>query len=78
MYQCVHEGRIYQLKLLCGKDYPDKPPSVRFHSRISMTCVDPETGLVELHMLSDDDGGGWHRDCTMEDVLTQLKKEMDT
>eukprot|EP00249_Psilotum_nudum_P005559 c18998_g1_i1 orf=1-435(-) len=38
-HNSVHEGRIYQLKLFCDKDYPDKPPSVRFHSRINMTCV---------------------------------------
>lgn len=44
--QSVHEGRIYQLKLFCDKDYPENPPSVRFHSRINMTCVNPETGVV--------------------------------
>ncbi|KAF2305604.1 hypothetical protein GH714_006978 [Hevea brasiliensis] len=70
----VHEGRIYQLKLFCGKDYPDNPPSVRFQTRINMTCVNPETGVVEpslFPMLAN-----WQRECTMEDMLTQLKKEM--
>ncbi|MBA0792920.1 hypothetical protein Gohar_017374, partial [Gossypium harknessii] len=42
----VHEGCIYQLKLFCGKDYPDNPPSVRFQTRINMTCVNQETGVV--------------------------------
>lgn len=46
--QSVHEGRIYTLKLFCDKDYPDKPPTVRFHSRINMTHVNQETGLVSL------------------------------
>ncbi|KAG6772420.1 hypothetical protein POTOM_023827 [Populus tomentosa] len=72
--QTVHEGRIYQLKLFCDKDYPEKPPSVRFHSRINMTCVNHETGVVEpkkFGLLSN-----WQRDYTMEDILTQLKKEM--
>ncbi|CAA2986403.1 ubiquitin-conjugating enzyme E2 variant 1D [Olea europaea subsp. europaea] len=71
---CVHEGRIYQLKLFCDKDYPEKPPSVRFHSRINMTCVNHETGLVEpkkFVLLTN-----WQREYTMEDILTQLKKEM--
>ncbi|KAF0908451.1 hypothetical protein E2562_025418 [Oryza meyeriana var. granulata] len=70
----VHEGRIYQLKLFCDKDYPDKPPTVRFHSRINMACVNPDTGLVEgkkFHMLAN-----WQREYTMENILTQLKKEM--
>lgn len=44
--QTVHEGRIYQLKLFCGKDYPDNPPSIRFQTRINMTCVNAESGAV--------------------------------
>ncbi|KAH0469467.1 hypothetical protein IEQ34_001025 [Dendrobium chrysotoxum] len=73
-HNSVHEGRIYQLKLFCDKDYPDKPPSVRFHSRINMTCVNHDTGVVEskkFSMLSN-----WQREYTMEHILTQLKKEM--
>lgn len=45
-WQTVHEGRIYQLKLFCDTDYPDKPPTVRFQTRINMTCVNQETGMV--------------------------------
>ncbi|KAK4484139.1 hypothetical protein RD792_011359, partial [Penstemon davidsonii] len=70
----VHEGRIYQLKLFCGKDYPDKPPSVKFQTRINMSCVNLETGAVEprfFPMLAD-----WQRQYTMEDILLQLKKDM--
>ncbi|TQD90427.1 hypothetical protein C1H46_023976 [Malus baccata] len=70
----VHEGRIYQLKLFCGKDYPDNPPTVRFQTRINMTCVNHDSGVVEpslFPMLAN-----WQREYTMEDVLTQLKKEM--
>ncbi|XP_020577861.1 ubiquitin-conjugating enzyme E2 variant 1C-like isoform X2 [Phalaenopsis equestris] len=70
----VHEGQIYQLKLFCDKDYPEKPPSVRFHTRINMACVNPETGVVEpkkFGLLAN-----WHKESTMEDILTQLKKEM--
>uniref|UniRef100_A0A2N9IQF8 UBC core domain-containing protein n=1 Tax=Fagus sylvatica TaxID=28930 RepID=A0A2N9IQF8_FAGSY len=73
-FKTVHEGRIYQLKLFCDKDYPEKPPSVRFHSRINMTCVNHETGVVEpkkFGLLAN-----WQREYTMEDILTQLKKEM--
>lgn len=70
----VHEGRIYQVQLFCGKDYPNKPPSVKFQSRINMSCVNQETGLVEpclFPMLAD-----WRREYTMEDILMQLKKDM--
>ncbi|THG06382.1 hypothetical protein TEA_011050 [Camellia sinensis var. sinensis] len=73
-HNTVHEGRIYQLKLFCDKDYPDKPPSVRFHSRINMTCVNSETGVVEAKkftMLAN-----WQREYTMEVILAQLRKGM--
>ncbi|CAA7391992.1 unnamed protein product [Spirodela intermedia] len=73
-HNSVHDGRIYQLKLFCDKDYPDKPPIVRFHSRINMACVNHETGVVEptkFGILAT-----WQRDYTMEDILTQLRREM--
>ncbi|CAL9130170.1 unnamed protein product [Musa textilis] len=73
-HNSVHEGRIYQLKLFCDKDYPDKPPSVRFHSRINLTCVSHETGVVEAKRF--DKLANWQREYTMEDILSQLKKEM--
>ncbi|CAI8619895.1 unnamed protein product [Vicia faba] len=70
----VHEGRIYQLKLFCGKDYPDNPPSVRFQTRINMTCVNQESGAVEPNLFPK--LANWKRETTMEDILLQLKKEM--
>ncbi|XP_008781270.1 ubiquitin-conjugating enzyme E2 variant 1D-like [Phoenix dactylifera] len=73
-HNTVHEGRIYQLKLFCDKDYPDNPPTVRFQTRINMTCVNQETGVVEpslFPMLAH-----WQREYAMEDILVNLKKEM--
>ncbi|CAL9168719.1 unnamed protein product [Musa acuminata subsp. burmannicoides] len=73
-HNTVHEGRIYQLKLFCDEDYPDKPPTVRFQTRINMTCINQETGVVEpglFPMLAN-----WQREYTMEDILRSLKKEM--
>ncbi|XXG81821.1 hypothetical protein AAC387_Pa09g2382 [Persea americana] len=75
-HNTVHEGRIYQLKLFCDKDYPDIPPTVKFQTRINMACVNEDTGVVEpalFPMLAD-----WRREYTMEDVLVQLKKEMSS
>lgn len=98
--QTVHEGRIYQLKLFCDKDYPDKPPTVRFHSRINMNCVSHDNGMVHTlslfplfllplflysynwtcHVQVDPKKFGllanWQREYSMEDILTQLRKEM--
>ncbi|KAL6519325.1 Ubiquitin-conjugating enzyme E2 variant 1D [Orobanche gracilis] len=97
-HNSVHEGRIYQLKLFCDKDYPEKPPSVRFHSRVNMTCVNHETGVSWILVNATDHElperffyttllvqvdptkfvllKNWQREYMMEDILTQLKKEM--
>ncbi|CAA6656426.1 unnamed protein product [Spirodela intermedia] len=65
MHVCPRR-RIYQLKLFCDKDYPDKPPIVR-STRGSTWRVEPtKFGILAT----------WQRDYTMEDILTQLRREM--
>merc|ERR1712100_103320 len=43
-----HEGRIYSLRLNCGPEYPNQPPSVHFISKINMNCVNQQTGQVRI------------------------------
>lgn len=69
----AHDGRIYTLKLVCGADYPEKPPQVRFHTRINMSSVGP-TGVVEPRIFPI--LGHWHRGYTMETILIELRREM--
>jgi len=38
--QTAYEGRIYQLRIECGVDYPDKAPTVHFLTKINMKGID--------------------------------------
>jgi len=71
-----HEGRIYSLKLNCGNEYPEKPPVVRFISRVNLSCVNSQNGAVEpskFPTLS-----SWKSSYTLETVLLQLRQEMSS
>eukprot|EP01086_Lenisia_limosa_P008106 TRINITY_DN2882_c0_g1_i3.p1 TRINITY_DN2882_c0_g1~~TRINITY_DN2882_c0_g1_i3.p1 ORF type:complete len:139 (-),score=31.21 TRINITY_DN2882_c0_g1_i3:47-463(-) len=68
----VHENRIYSLQFYCDKDYPNKPPTVSFQSRVNMPSVNPKTGsAASLACLKN-----WKPEYTMEYILKELRKEM--
>ncbi|CAD6506258.1 BgTH12-07185 [Blumeria graminis f. sp. triticale] len=70
----AHENRIYSLKMYCGDQYPDKPPTIQFVSRVNLPCVNQKNGKVDptkLPCLSN-----WNSSMTMETVLTELRHSM--
>jgi len=71
--QSVHDGRIYSVKIYCDEQYPERPPQVRFITRVNMSCV-AANGTVDnrsFPALRD-----WNRSRTMENVLVDLRREM--
>eukprot|EP01120_Amphizonella_sp_Union-15-10_P000718 TRINITY_DN10748_c0_g1_i1.p1 TRINITY_DN10748_c0_g1~~TRINITY_DN10748_c0_g1_i1.p1 ORF type:complete len:141 (+),score=27.14 TRINITY_DN10748_c0_g1_i1:72-494(+) len=69
-----HEGRIYNLKIHCADDYPDKPPKVKFVSKINLNCINTSNGdVTNLPTLKN-----WNRSYTIETVLKDLAREMSS
>ncbi|ODV98374.1 hypothetical protein PACTADRAFT_48151 [Pachysolen tannophilus NRRL Y-2460] len=69
-----HENRIYSLTLTCDENYPEKPPIVKFHSKINLPCVDSKKGIVDPSKFAI--LGNWKRSYNMEIILLELRKEM--
>ena len=89
--QSAHENRIYSLKIHCGAQYPDVPPTVTFVSKINLPCVDQRTGRVWLcycttkviHWHSTQIDASrlpcliqWRRDFNMETILIELRRQV--
>lgn len=69
----VFENRIYSLIIYCDENYPDVPPTVKFDTKIDMTCVDSNGRVMKnsLNILKN-----WNRSYTIEKILTSLRQEM--
>jgi len=67
------ENRMYSLRIQCGENYPDEPPTICFLTRINMVGV-TQTGLVnrrQIPVLA-----RWQRPYTIKCVLHELRRLM--
>ncbi|KAL7621841.1 hypothetical protein AAE478_007341 [Parahypoxylon ruwenzoriense] len=70
----VHENRIYSVKMHCGDQYPDKPPTIQFVSQVNLPCVNQRNGVVDPGQLPC--LANWKRENTMETILIELRRYM--
>jgi len=70
----VHENRIYSLRIHCGGNYPDSPPTIQFISRVNLPFVSQTDGKVDptkLPVLAH-----WNRNNSIETVLVEIRRSV--
>lgn len=71
------ENRLYTLKVTCGEQYPKKPPTIRFVTKVKMSCVvdsGPHVGMIDpmkVDLLKN-----WDERYTIRVALESIKKQM--
>jgi ubiquitin-protein ligase len=71
--QTVFDGRLYELRVTCGPDYPVKAPIVRFVSKINLSSVNQQNGTVENSLPA---LANWSRKSSIENILVSIKSTM--
>ena len=69
----LDDGRFFELQLECDQDYPQKPPKVKFVTKVNLPFVD-SSGKIKpgsLSILTN-----WNRDCTLESYLKTIREEL--
>ena len=69
-----YSGVFYQLKVICGDEYPNTPPFVKFITKINLPCVNQRDGTVINNKL--DVCKGWNREKGIGDVMKGIRNAM--
>ena len=68
------ENKIYSLEIICGENYPEVAPEIKFTSKIHLPFVNNKNGEIvkkDLQILSK-----WNRSFTIKAVLQSIHRAM--
>lgn len=69
------QERIYEVKLICGEDYPSNPPKIKFVNKVNMPGINQTTGWVDNNAFNH--LKNWSKNYTIQDALNGIRKEME-
>ncbi|KAF3761694.1 UBC-like protein [Cryphonectria parasitica EP155] len=81
------ENRIYELKIVCGPEYPKQPPVIHFITQINLPGVDQHSGLVDKNTIggelrdweknANDTGPRAQQRVSIEAALSAIRHHME-
>ncbi|KRX09441.1 Ubiquitin-conjugating enzyme/RWD-like protein [Pseudocohnilembus persalinus] len=70
------DQRIYSLKIICGPNYPQQAPQLKFNTKVNLPFVNQSNGNVDTQKFSLIKN--WKPEITMEKLLLGIKNEMSS
>lgn len=72
-HKSPYEGRIYNVMIMCGENYPEERPYMKFMTKIKLSCVN-DSGEVNSKMLNE--LKCWHRNSSIKNLLSGIRRCM--